>query len=238
MQEATLCLTGTVNVHADHTVRTSPAERLADYKGAIRFYLDHTDLPVIFAENSDYDFAGDPDFEIFSASDRFTLFRSPHHPDTTKGKGFQEFHMLDRVVNEALQTPLMVKVTGRYIVRNIASLLPGLTAPLNIDIHRKMQVALSGFFAVESAVYRRYFEGCYADADDAAGRYIEHVLYRVIADTPLRKMTALLPENPIFEGVSGSYGGSLQRNKYKMMLRSAERSLNRSLGISRFLIEY
>lgn len=237
MHEAVLCMTGTVNVHAGQTLRTDPLLRLADYKAAVRYYLEHTELPVVFVENSDYDFSSDADFSAFAADPRFRLIRTVPHPDTEKGKGFQEFYMLDQLV-EALDARLMVKVTGRYVVKNIARMLGEMRAPLNMDLHRKLGVALTGFFSVETAIYKRFFFGKYADADDSAGRYIEHVIYEAVTRTPLRKMTALLPENPEFRGVSGSYGGSLERNRYKMMLRGAERALSRRLGISEFLIEY
>lgn len=237
MHDAVLCMTGTVNVHTGQTLRTDPRLRLADYKAALRYYLDHNDLPVVFIENSDYDFSGDADFDAFAADARFKLIRMSPHPDRSRGKGFQEFYMLDRFA-ASTDARLMVKVTGRYVVKNIARMIAEMRAPLHIDLHRKLGVALTGFFAVETVIYNRFFAGKYLEADDPAGRYIEHVIYAAVTGTPLRKMTALLPENPQFRGVSGSYGAGLERNRYKMMLRGAERAVSRRLGISEFLIEY
>lgn len=236
--DATLCLTGTIAPHTDMVARVDVAQRLEDYKAAIRFYLSYSNLPIVFLENSDYDLEDDPDFEAFINNERFELVRYGHHPDTTRGKGFQEFYMLDHFVREGLSTPAMLKVTGRYIVRNIARLEQLIDGPLCIDLHQKKKVAITSVFAVGRELYLDHLAGRYAEANDAEGRFIEHVVYDAIAQSDLMHHTKLLPASPKLEGVSGSYGGSLQRNKYKMMLRSVERSLNRGLGIRSFQIEY
>ncbi len=236
--DATLCLTGTIAPHTDMVARADVAQRLEDYKSAIRFYLKYSSLPIVFLENSDYDLDSDPDFEVFISDERFELMRYDHHPDMTRGKGFQEFYMLDHFVREALCTPAMLKVTGRYIVRNIERLEQLIDGPLSIDLHRKKKVAITSVFAVGRELYLDHLAGRYAEANDAEGRFIEHVVYDAIAQSDLMHHTKLLPTSPKLEGVSGSYGGSLQRNKYKMMLRSVERSLNRGLGIRSFQIEY
>lgn len=208
------------------------------YKKAIRFYLTETRLKVVFLENSGYDLHQDPDFDAFVSDERFSLFRYDHHPDTSRGKGFQEFYMLDRYVRDDLHTPMLVKVTGRYLVRNIAAMLRGMQGPLTIDLHRKTRVAITSVFAAERHLYLDHLAGAYQEACDVEGRFIEHVIYEKVATTQLAQVTRLLPYNPRLEGVSGSYGGSLQRNKYKMMLRAAERSLNRGFGIRSFMVEY
>lgn len=238
MKDAVLCMTATIRPNTTEVSRADINDRLADYKKCIKFYLEQTVLPIYFLENSDYDISGDLDFKDFQSTNRFHVLRFDAHPNTQKGKGFQEFYTLDRFVKNHLQADMLIKVTGRYIVKNTAKIIPQLTAPLNIDLHRKMKVAITGFFAVEKSVYENHFYEKYLLANDAEGRYIEHVLYDEIMHSDLKSKTRLLPENPQYRGVSGSYGGSLERNKYKMMVRGVERSLNRRLGIPQFLIEY
>jgi len=109
---------------------------------------------------------------------------------------------------------------------------------LNIDMHRKMAVAITGFFGVSKDIYQEHFKGLYKDVNDSQGVFIEHVLYREITDTDLMNYTSLLPENPEYEGISGSHGNSMKRNKYKMKVRGLERKISNSLGIRQFLIEY
>ncbi|MCA1761493.1 MAG: hypothetical protein LC664_00635 [Flavobacteriales bacterium] len=238
MKNPCICMTATIEPNTVLVTRSDVNERLNDYKKAVRFYLDKTHLPVYFLENSSFDIDGDNDFKQFLERPNFKVLRFPTHTDQTRGKGFQEFYTIDRFVAGHMKEDFLVKVTGRYIVRNFSSLVSQLSADVNIDLHRKMKVAITGFFGVSKSTYSEHFAGLYTRANDGEGRYIEHVLYDYITGTDLINRTALLPENPEYRGVSGSYGQSLHRNKYKMMVRGVERKLSRSLGIKKFLIEY
>lgn len=230
-------MTATIEPNTVMVERTDVSARLADYKSCIQFYLKETDCPIFFLENSDYDLSADVDFQRFEKDPRFHVLRMKPHPDLTKGKGFQEFYLIDEFVRNHLRTGQMLKVTGRYIVENISELIKKMDAPLCIDLHRKMKVAITGCFEVNKALYESHFMGMYSEANDPEGVFIEHVFYQRILESAL-EYTKLLPLNPIYKGVSGSYGQSLARNKYKMMARSMERSLSRKLGIQQFLIEY
>ncbi len=238
MRDFVICLTATIEPNTNMVNRSDAELRLDDYKKCIEFYLVETTCPIIFAENSDYDLSGDADFIRFLVDPRFSVQRFKAHPDTSKGKGFQEFYMLDQVVGQLPETAALVKITGRYRVCNISSLLARMESEFSIDLHRKMQVAITGFFAVRVPVYRKYLTGIFEEANDPEGRFIEHVVYDKIVQSDLINSCALLPENAQYEGVSGSHGATMARNKYKMMARSLERTINRSLGIRKFLIEY
>lgn len=237
MEAVSICMTATIVPNTVMVSRTDVSARLADYKKCISFYLEQTEAPLYFIENSDYDLSSDADFQKFEHDERFHLLRMQPHSNTSLGKGFQEFYLLDTFVKEHLKTPMMVKVTGRYIVENIAEILNKVDAPLCIDMHRKMKVAITGFFCVNKALYEECFEGMYAEANDEKGIFIEHVFYQKIQESA-STYARLLPLNPKYVGVSGSYGQSLARNPYKMMVRSVERKCNRLLGIHQFLIEY
>ncbi len=239
MAQISLCLTGTIVPASDMVHRRDVALRVSDYKTALEFYLNSTPYPVVFAENSEYDIEGDADLRPLLDHPRLRVMRVPPHRDTSRGKGFQEFHMLDQVVGSGALGERFAKITGRYIVENATAILSKSLKPLHIDLHRKMRVALTGFFLIDTALYRSFVQGAYAEANDAAGRYIEHVLYdRITARPELYVQTDLLPANPRYVGVPGSHGGSLNRHPVKMWLRARERALNRRLGIQRFLIEY
>lgn len=239
MGDTTICLTGTINPATGQLNRSDVELRLNDYKTSIEFYLSRTEWPLIFAENSDYDLSGDEDFDRFLQNPRFTCLRWDSHPTVDRGKGFQEFYLLDRMVENLPAGSRFAKITGRYKVHNFDELIRRSDSLLNIDMHRKMKVAITGFFIADRALYLQHFKGLYAKADDRQGRFIEHVLYESITSDPaLQSVTALLPENPAYEGISGSYGQSLRRNPYKMMVRGVERSVSRALGIRKFLIEY
>lgn len=233
-----ICLTGTIVPNTVMVQRSDVNVRLKDYKCSIEFYLSETDLPVFFLENSDYDLEKDPEFQAYLETNRFFVQRFEAHPDAEKGKGFQEFYMLDQFFATDKAQGCTAKISGRYIIRNINNLLLPSAHPMQIDLHRKMKVAITGFFVVENDFYRKELTGIYVRANDGEHRYIEHVLYDSLRHPRLKSQVALLPENPEYEGISGSHGASMHRNPYKMKIRQAERKLSRAAGIHQFLFEY
>ena len=64
------------------------------------------------------------------------------------------------------------------------------------------------------------------------------MVYDILIENSILNNVELFNENPIITGFSGSYGGTLNRNKYKMILRNFERKLLSILGIHQFVIEY
>lgn len=238
MIKPVIVLTGTIKPNVDFVARNDVESRLSDYLNCIKFYLDNTSNSIVFAENSGFNPSASPEFIPLLSHERFQWQTVTPHEDLTKGKGFQEFYALDQIVDAGLAGDYFVKITGRYLVRNVADLIRKFSAPMHIDLHKKMGVAITGFFGVSTQLYRQHFYGKYAQANDSEGRFIEHVLYDTIRDENLKNRVQLLPENAQYEGVSGSHGNSMARNPYKMKLRSLERTINRSLGIHKFLIEY
>lgn len=238
MRNATIVLTATIRPNVDFVTRADVDQRIQDYANCISFYLDNTSQPIVFAENSGFDPDESTLFKPLLEHECFHWQCIQPHSDFSKGKGFQEFYTLDKLVESGLCGSYFVKVTGRYLVRNAPSLITKMNAPFHIDLHQKMKVAITGFFGVETQFYRDYLFGKYAEANDAEGRFIEHVVYDTVHDQHLSKNVKLLPENALYEGVSGSHGNSMARNPYKMKIRSVERSINRTFGINKFLIEY
>lgn len=238
MRNATIVLTGTISPNVDFVARADADQRIEDYAKCISFYLENTSQPVVFAENSGFDPNESSLLRPFLDHERFHWQTIEPHSDFSKGKGFQEFYTLDQLVESGFCGDYFVKVTGRYLVRNVASLIEKMKAPFHIDLHQKMKVAITGFFGVETQFYRDHLYGKYAESNDAGGRFIEHVVYDTIRDRHLSKNVELLPENALYEGVSGSHGNSMARNPYKMKLRSVERTIYRAMGMNKFLIEY
>jgi hypothetical protein len=238
MRNATIVLTATIRPNVDFVARADVDQRIEDYAKCISFYLENTSQPIVFAENSDFDPNKSPLFRPLLGHKRFYWHSIEPHSDLSKGKGFQEFYTLDQLVVSGFCGDYFVKVTGRYLVRNAASLIAKMDSPFHIDLHQKMKVAITGFFGVDTQFYRDYLLGKYVEADDTKGRFIEHVIYETICENDLSRSVELLHENAQYEGVSGSHGNSMARNPYKMKMRSIERSINRSLGINKFLIEY
>ena len=231
-------MTATIAPNTILVDRSNVQDRLNDYKKTIEFYLNHTDLPIYFIENSAYDLSEDKEFKAFTQNVNFNIIRKEAAPDTSKGKGYQEFYLLDDVVKNHITHPYFFKVTGRYIVENIGDIISQVRGDLSIDQHKKMRVAITGFFGVRRDFYLKNFSNLFKGVDDAKGVFIEHIIYNRLQSSELRNKSELLPLNPLYKGISGSHGNSMERNPYKMMIRKIERSANRILGIRQFLVEY
>lgn len=213
-------------------------ERLQEYRNALNFYLNTCSLPIWVCENSGFDWRTDSQLHRWVESGQLHWLAMEAAPDARRGKGYQEFAMLD-AANEALPQSVQawIKVTGRYTVQNIGSFLHPLRG-IQIDRHGKLKVALTGFFAVNRDFYRSYLTGLYQQADDNAGRFIEHVVYQALQGMLAQHGAELLPESPNFAGRAGSHGGTLNRHPLKHGLRRWERKLLRSAGMSQFIFEY
>lgn len=235
-----LLITGTVVPNSNFVAHTDPSQRLEEYYEAISFYASefpHTDL--YFLENSSYDFSENKNFQELFSSGRVTLMKFPVSGKYSEGKGYQEFEMLDQAVEKLSDKyHSFIKLTGRYKVLNLKQITASATKELVIDSHKKPGVSQTNVFLCTFDYYDRHLKGLYKKVNDGAGVYIEKIVYDEIFGGEGEKKTELFSLNPIIKGVSGSYGGSLNRNKLKMKLRNLERKFLRMFGIKRFLIEY
>ncbi len=91
MTDAAICMTATITPNTVMVSATDVSERLADYKKCIQFYLDQTNLPIYFLENSDYDLSEDADFQSFQKMERFQMLRFEAHPDSEKERDSRSF---------------------------------------------------------------------------------------------------------------------------------------------------
>ena len=233
-----LILTATIQPSGPHIAESDPGNRLAQYEEALRFY---TQLPhdILFVENSGFDFAQSEYLQELRNTGRVRFITVPRSSQPEKGKGFQEFEMLDGVIDRVGRDyEAFVKVTGRYIVKNAGALVATRLGDIRIDRHRKMKVAITGFFQCRVDFYQQHLRGIFQKADDAAGVFIEHVLYRRLAELEMNNAVELFPQNPDYHGVSGSHGNSMHRHPLKMKLRNVERRLLALTGNQEFLIEY
>ncbi|TVR40827.1 MAG: hypothetical protein EA392_03035 [Cryomorphaceae bacterium] len=237
MKSTCLIITATVNPRGPHVAEQDARVRLAAYEKALFHYVS---LPVdiIFAENSGFEPADSEMMHAWQKTGRvrFLSVEPSLHPE--RGKGYQEFEMLDEVVESISGNyESFAKVTGRYVVRNAEVLMQSVPAGIRVDRHRKMKVAITGFFHCRTDFYRQHLLGCYREAHDDEGVFIEHVLYHKLAGLPDFQVE-LFGQNPDYRGVSGSHGNSMQRHPLKMVLRNAERKLLKWTGKQEFMVEY
>ncbi len=231
-------ITGTIVPNAPNLLQSDTQRRRDEYLAALRFYREALDLPIFFLENSSYDVEADKELQdLFDQGIELMKFSPSAHPE--KGKGYQEFEVLDNAVMLLPEKySSFIKITGRYIVENIKALASLPVNGLMADLHRKMEVTITGCFISDREFYSDQIAGLFKDCNDDKGEWIEKVLYRNIKQKDLWAQVDLFPENPIYKGVPGSHDGTLERHPLKMKLRNAERKVLRALNVHQFPYEY
>lgn len=238
MNDRCILITGTLVPNVSDLIEIDVERRRLEYLVALRFYRKVLDMPIYFLENSIYDLKSDNEFQaVFSSGVELMKFPPSALPE--KGKGYQEFEILDLAVDRlSEQFNSIVKLTGRYVVENIKALADLPVNGLIADLHRKMEVAITGCFIADTTFYSAQISGLFEQCNDEKGDWIERVLYQKIKEEKLWSQVGLFPENPIYKGVPGSHVGTLERHPLKMKLRNAERKVLRALNMHQFPYEY
>lgn len=235
-----LLMTATITpINATNLARTDPAVRLKDYADATRFYLTLIDHPldaIVFVENSDSDVST---LRQLVASCGLTgrvefLCNYGVHIYSEKGRAYGEFKLLDhamaasRTVREAGANHVVWKITGRYIVRNLTSIIAN--APSGFDAYVDMKDHPrpwmdTRLMAWTAAGYDRVFRGL---ADSLDSKTHEKVLRNYL---PKRAEGArLIPrfrKEPFIDGVRGwdNNNYSTGRELIKCYVRSVGRAV-------------
>jgi hypothetical protein len=211
-----LLMTATITPHnARNLARTDPVARLQDYNEALGFYLGLMDRPlhgIVFVENSNSDVST---LRQLVASRGLTgrvefLCNYGVHLYSEKGRAHGEFKLLDyamsasNMVMDAGVNDVVWKITGRYTVKNLASMIA--TAPRSFDAYvdmkdhprRWMDMRLMAWTA---SGYDRIFRGV---ADDLDSKTHEMLMREYL---PKRAQGArLVPrfsKEPFIDGVRG-----------------------------------
>ncbi len=235
-----LLITGTIVPNSNFVVHTNVQERRDEYYASLIFYADNFEEDdVFFLENSSYDFSADAEFQQLLTDKKITLLKFSVSDKYNLGKGYQEFEMLDAAIDKLYDKyTSFIKITGRYKVLNLKELTDYTCYGLVADFHKKLKVTQTNVFYVSRIFYNNYLKNLYLKVDDSNGVYIEKIVYEKVHTQELKKEIKLFPKNPIITGISGSYGGTLNRNKLKMKIRNIERKLLCVFRINQFLIEY
>ena len=235
-----LLITGTIVPNSSFVTHTNIKQRRQEYFDGLMFYAsEFLDDDLFFIENSTYDFDTDEQFQTLFKEKNITLIKQSVSDKFIEGKGYQEFEMLDSVIEKlAPHYELFIKITGRYKVLNLKKITNTPCQNMIADSHKKPKVTQTNVFYVTSMFYTTYLKGLYLKVNDTKGTFIEHVVYDQLISKNKLNQVILFKENPIITGFSGSYGGTLNRNKYKMKLRNIERKVLSVLRIHQFIMEY
>ncbi len=231
-----LLLTATIEPNSILTERANTQVRRTDYLEAIKYYGNNFKGTTYFLENSRYEL----DDEFLGELNKYNvqLLRFTPSDQPQKGKGYQEFEMLDQALEQLKEKhDEFIKITGRYQLNNFSKIFSESASDIIIDAHAKMKVAITGAFKFITSVYDEIIRGAYLEADDSKGVFIEHVLYERLQGLN-KERRSVLKYTPVYTGTSGSYNASLNRHPLKVKARNAERKLMRMSGKVEFKIEY
>lgn len=149
-----LLLTATITPPSSvpNLIRTNPAIRLQDYEKALAFYMTLIDQGVdyiVLVDNSNSDSSTLQNLvKQSNVSDRVELlsFYGLDYP-TAYGKGYGEFKLVDyamansRIINQEKSNAVIWKVTGRYVVKNLAQVIN--QRPTEFDIYCNFRLGLT-----------------------------------------------------------------------------------------------
>lgn len=188
-KEIILLLTACVNPNAmQFTQLQDSEERRLQYKQALRFYLENSDLNIVVCENSLTDFS--QDFKSFIENGRLEFITyDGNNYDKSLGKGYGEASMIQYVFNNSIfinRGSNILKITGRLILENINTILKRLknsnTVYSNTELLNGKCVAYSHVFFAPKRFLHDYFLRDIHKLNDASGYYFEHLLYESISD--------------------------------------------------------
>lgn len=205
MQKVIL-LTGCINPNGMPFTRlTNADERKQQYVDAIHYYLNNTTYKIVFCENSDTDIKPLFDKEF----DQLEFLHFAGNKIKNKGKGYGEAEIIEYALlhSKFIQNDsIIVKITGRLIVKNIQRLLSTVNNKndfVTCIFHSNLTFADSRIFCGTFQFYKEFIKNK-SQINDSYGLFFEHVL----ATTIIKSSTEYIPfyEEPIILGISGSTG--------------------------------
>lgn len=215
-----LLMTACINPNGmAHTAIQNVEDRMSQYMHAINFYLEQTVCKIVFCENSGIDISQKYEHVVNHGRMEILTFRGNDY-NSQLGKGYGEYLIVAYALSHSKMLndkeggdKVIVKVSGRHIVRNIASLISmnrlivRNEAFVSAHINRKTKGAISDLYIATMDFHRLFVEhGC--EIDESKGVWYEHVLYdamRIYQEQ--RRGTVLnLPQPLVQMGCSGSTG--------------------------------
>lgn len=212
-----------------------PAIRRQQYLRALSFYSETQDDPIYFLENSSYDFSRDDDFQRLFHERGIELVKFPVSHEVERGKGFQEFEMIDEAVKSlSRQYYSFIKVSGRYQYLNIKKLTDFRCEGLIIDMLRRFKVAITSIFYTTFAFYQEDLVDLYLEVDDSRGQWIERRLYKRLKSEGFHRYVQLFPTSPALRIPYSRRESEIDttRGKLKYHIRNIERIILRRFAVN------
>lgn len=235
MRDRCLIVTGTVVLNVVPARYDDSAIRRQQYLRVLSFYSETLDDPIYFLENSSYDFSRDDDFQRLFYEREIELVKFPVSHEVERGKGFQEFEMIDEAVKSlSRQYHSFIKVSGRYQYLNIKKLTDFGCQGLVIDMVRRFKVAITSIFYTTFAFYQENLADLYLEAHDSRGQWIERRLYKRLKSEGFRRHVQLFPTSPALRIPCSSRESKIDTARGKLMyrIRNIERIILRRFAVN------
>jgi hypothetical protein len=190
--------------------------RRQQYLDSIKFYLNETDLPLLFVENSGNDLSYSFAEEINSKRLEILTFNGNEF-DRSLGKGFGEMLILEHAVLFSklfAQADFVFKITGRYKVLNINSFINYCSQNQGIDLlvnfKPDLSFADSRFFGAKMLFYKDVLLSFKSLVNDAESVFFEHALSKAVHESIINgyQYSGLYPY-PRFSGFRGTDGSHI-----------------------------
>ncbi len=222
-----ILLTASVDPHGMVGAKFTVEVREQMYVDTLLYYIslfmnDKGVQPLVFCENSGWfissicekvgHFPENVPIEYISIN--------PELFDNTKGKGYNEFKMIDIALEQSdivKQYNCFFKVTGRFPILNVNNLLMEVK---NREVFRAdckdhrvyewLHIPINGhvgecrFFYCTNDFYKQYFRGRYSELNDYEGRIAEMLMLDVIRSTKGQPgVSGRYRTQPLFSGCGG-----------------------------------
>lgn len=190
-----------------YTALNNTEERKTQYVNAIRYYLNNTIFPVVFAENSGTDISFL--FQDLIDSGRLECLSYIGNQNKEKGKGYGEAEIIEFAINNSRvidEKCIIIKITGRLIIKNINRILRRLktrTDFVSCQFHSDLKFADSRLVCASTAFYHQFLN-FKEQINDQKGVFFEHILSSSVLNSNLCYIP--FSEEPIFIGKSGTTG--------------------------------
>lgn len=157
-------------------------KRLAQYKTALDWYLQNTDIKIVFAENTCFDISND--YTEYTKQGRLEILTfDGNNYDKNLGKGFGEALIIEyafkysHLIKSAKD---VLKVTGRLIIKNINQLLnnsrQGILYCNLVKASSRKNTGYSIFFRAPKSFFTECFLKNINLINDETLYYFEHYL--------------------------------------------------------------
>ncbi len=184
----TFCLLLTASIDPKNCAflkRSDPKIREKDYLNALKKWIDKTKYPIVFCENSGFDIS-----QINKTAEEgrklgreieVIQFDGNNYPRNF-GKGFGEMLIIGHAMchSKLIQkSKYIIKVTGRFFVSNINSIVGGLTQANDlfaITSCREKELVPSVFFCGTTVFFTKCLLPWQHKLNDQTGFYFEHAL--------------------------------------------------------------